>query len=239
MVDRHIVFNGINSKDLGLKLTGYSVSSPSKKKITVDIPYRNGSVDVSSIYSDYALYEEREITARFYIVSKNKAKLKADFSKILNSYVDIQGKKELKFYDQLGYIYEAEIVDSFDFDEFVNTSEVEIRFIAYPLKKGIDYEGSRKLWNTFNFEEDVLQNTIYEIEEKTTISIINPSRVVIPEIIVEKGAVVIKTKDYISPKLDIGQHIDYNFTLKSGITTIELEPEGKTKIEILFRKESL
>lgn len=240
MVDRYIIFNGVNSKDLGIKLTGYSIATPSKKTMIVDIPFRNGSVDVSSIYSDYPLYEDREITARFYIVSRNKAKLKSDFNKILNAYVDIQGRKELQFYDQLGWIYSAEIIDSFEFDEFAYASEFEIKFIASPVKVGIDYEGSRKLWDTFNFEEDILQNTIYEVDTRQSFKLINIGRVNIPTILVLEGAVSLSNGIYATPRLQQGEHIDYNFKLEHGENTITVATDGNpAKVEIVFRKETI
>ena len=97
------------------------------------------------------------------------------------------------------------------------------------------FEGNN-LWDSFNFESDVLQDTKFTVNGYSNVNIYNSSAIDIePTIIASSNFEIIKdNKKYV---VESGTSKDYRFKLKKGDNNITLKGNGT--IEFRFRKEVL
>ena len=232
-----VMFNGKKSyDDFQLGLESISIQPPSKKKIKESVPFMNGSYDFSTIGSSgEPVYSERNIKARFNLFEKSRDLLYIKYSNVLEWLLDT-GQDQLIFTDMPDYYYLAEVENAPSFEEVISRLGImEVEFVAEPFKYGADYEGDGKLWDTFCFETDALQNTSFDVAGSLNIVVVNTGRSIIPQVIVSGDmscilngytAVFITAKDK-----------DYKFKLQPGENQITINGTGN--IEFKFRKEVL
>ena len=122
-----------------------------------------------------------------------------------------------------------------EFEDLVSKGKLKAIFSAYPFKISTTYEGNN-LWDTFNFEVDVLQGTKFTVNGISNVNIYNPSAIDIEPTIIALSnfEIVLDNKKYI---VESGISKDYRFKLKKGNNNITLKGNGT--IEFRFRKEVL
>lgn len=230
-----ISYEGKHSfNDLGLTvLNTRIIETPSKIKITETIPFMNGSYDFSNLYGNNC-YTERKLEYEFLVKADSRQKLE-----YLRMYIDNwllgTNKKTVLMDDNLkGYYYLAEC-ESVDYEDLVKNGKIKAIFTAYPFKIRDCYEGNN-LWDSFNFELDVLQDTKFTVNGSSNVNIYNSSAIDIePTIIASSNFEIIKdNKKYV---VESGTSKDYRFKLKKGDNNITLKGNGT--IEFRFRKEVL
>lgn len=231
------MFNGKKSyDDFQLGLESISIQPPSKKKIKESVPFMNGSYDFSTIGSSgEPVYSERSIKVKFNLFEKNRNFLYIKYSNVLEWLLDA-GQAQLIFTDMPNYYYLAEVENAPSFEEVISRLGImEIEFVAEPFKYGIDYEGDGKLWDTFCFDTDALQDSIFNVNGSITRTIINTGRVIIPQVIVSSN-MSCTTNGYTANFTTI-KDTDYKFKLQPGENNITISGTGN--IEFRFRKEVL
>ena len=230
-----ITYNNKHSfNDLGLTILNTRViETPSKIKVTQTIPFSNITYDFSNLYGSNC-YTERKLEYEFLIKANSSVQLEFKRMQIENWLLSSNGKSEL-FDDNIeGYYYNAECIST-DFEDMNNIGKLKAIFTAYPFKISSEYEGNN-LWDSFNFELDVLQDTKFTVNGTSSVSIYNSSVIdVEPEIIASNGfEITLDNKKY---TVETGVSKDYRFKLKSGINNLTLKGNGT--IEFRFRKEVL
>ena len=230
-----ITYNNKHSfNDLGLTVLNTRViETPSKIKITETVPFMNGSYDFSNLYGGNC-YNERTLEYEFLMKANSSSELEFKRMSIEDWLLSPNTKIPL-FDDNIpGYYYKAECV-SVEFEDLVNKGKLKAIFSAYPFKISTTYEGNN-LWDTFNFEVDVLQDTKFTVNGISNVNIYNPSAIDIePTIIASSNfEIVLDNKKYI---VESGTSKDYRFKLKKGNNNITLKGNGT--IEFRFRKEVL
>ena len=231
---RGVTFNGKHNKDFNIAMERKSIQSPSKKKIKDSVPFMSGSYDFSTIGSNGEItYNEREITVTFGLPANNKEQLQVLYSKILEWLVDV-GKQKLIFDDIKDYYYMAEVEDVTSFEQTMEFGKLEVKFVANPFKYSIYYIGN-DIWDTFNFEEDRVQDVSFDIVSNATISLYNPGRTVRPIINCSSPMTLIQNGK--SHNLLIGDNKLYGLYLISQANTLIINGTGR--ITFTFRKESL
>ena len=230
-----ITYNNKHSfNDLGLTVLNTRViETPSKIKITETIPFMNGSYDFSNLYGGNC-YTERKLEYEFLIKANNSMELEFKRMSVENWLLSSNSKTKL-FDDNIpNYYYLAEC-ESIDFEDLNNMGKLKAYFIAYPFKISEAYEGNN-LWDSFNFESDVLQDTKFTVNGYANVNIYNSSAIDIePAIIASSEFEIIKdSKKFI---VEAGESKDYRFKLKKGNNNITLKGNGT--IEFRFRKEVL
>ena len=230
-----IVFNGKHSfNDMRLKrINATEHKAPTKNKIQQTIPFMNGSYDFSNIYGGNT-YSDRELTYSFLVEVDNEEAMNYKKISIENWLLGANKKTILIDEDLKGYYYLAECID-IDFDNYYSFGLIDVTFTAYPFKISSSYEGNN-LWDSFNFELDVLQDTKFTVNGSSNVTIYNSSAIDIePTIIASSNFEIIKdNKKYI---VESGTSKDYRFKLKKGNNNITLKGNGT--IEFRFRKEVL
>ena len=158
--------------DFGIKILSRSISIPSKRKIKDTVPFMNGSYDFSLLYGEQT-YDEREITYTFSLPKKDKVKLNMLKIKIIEWLYD--GIQSKLYDDQIpGFYFLAECT-GIDYDEsFYNYAQLTVSFTAYPFKISTLQDG-HDIWNEFNFELDIVQNTKFNVIENESITLYNNS----------------------------------------------------------------
>lgn len=238
-MNHNFTYNGKNSlKDFGVVIESYSITSPKKKKILVDIPYASSDLDFSYMLSDENLYEDRIISVDCSIVCVSRQEMRDRIGKITSWLLGTKGKQELKFSSEQ-ITYQAEVREAIDYSPFDRACTFSINFTANPYRIGHCPEGSKKEWDCFNFNEDVLQESIFSLDKNSkNVELINVGRSLIPTIIV-KGADVKVTLNGYSTTVSAGEVYNYNMLLKNGINKITISSTGQATIEFLWRKETL
>ena len=171
-----ITFLGKHSyRDFGLSLApGKSIGNPDKEKITVKVPFSNTEYDFSMAYGSQP-YTTRELSYPFNIYvpgQSKKQEMNSKRTQILNWLMNSGGKQRL--YDDAfpGYYFLAEAESGASFKENYVDGILEVTFRAYPFMISEIEEGNQ-IWDTFNFNLDVMQDVEYTISGVETITLIN------------------------------------------------------------------
>ena len=230
-----ITYNNKHSfKDLGLTvLNTRAIETPSKIKITETVPFMSGSYDFSNLYGSNC-YTERQLEYEFLIKARNSTELEFKRMEVDQWLLSSNSKTQL-FDDNIpGYYYLAECI-SVEFEDLVNTGKLKAIFTAYPFRIGEVCEGD-SLWDNFNFELDVLQDTKFTVNGSSSVNIYNPSIIDIEPSIIASSQfeIVLDNKKY---TFGYGASKDYRFKFKPGNNNLILKGNGT--IEFKFRKEVL
>jgi predicted phage tail component-like protein len=230
-----ITFNGKHSyNDFNLIMNSKIINTPSKKKIKEGAPGMNSVYDFSTVASSGEIvYNQRAIVVNFTLICDSKSQLHSQLNKITEWIQDI-GQSQLIFDDIKDYYFMAELEDSISIVEEDDTVEITINFVAEPFKTGIDTVNNI-LWDTFNFEEDYLQDTEFDVFGTRIATIYNPGRLVMP--IINCSANMSIVKDDITYNLVTGDNNIYGLKLKNGANNIVVNGTGH--IKFIFRKVSL
>lgn len=233
---KQITFNNRKSyDDFGFTIESYSIQPPSKKKIKEAVPFMNGSYDFSTVGSSGEIvYTERDISLVLNLHGKSRAHLLQKYSEALEWLIGT-GKSPLIISDIPDVFFSAEVENAPSFETVLKRNgKLGIVFVADPFKSGNEYEGD-KLWDTFNFETDYLQDTVFTVGGSRTATIYNPGRTVIP-VINCSAAMTVKANGY-TLNCSKGDNRDYRLKLLNGANTVTINGTGTVKIN--FRKELL
>lgn len=231
----NIIFNkkhSLNDMQL-IRIKSTEHKHPSKIKVKEKIPFMNGEYDFSNLYN-CSCYEERKLTYSFLVEVDEVFKMNYKKIEIENWLMGTNQKSKLIDERLKGYYYLAECTD-INFENYYSFGLIDVTFTAYPFKIGEAYEGNN-LWDSFNFELDVLQDTKFTVNGSSSVNIYNSSAIDIePAIIASSEFEIIKdSKKFI---VEAGESKDYRFKLKKGENNITLKGNGT--IEFRFRKEVL
>jgi predicted phage tail component-like protein len=231
---RGFTFNGKHNRDMNVVMHSKSIQPPPKKKIKDTVPFMNGSYDFSTWGSNgEQLYSEREITIVLGLPADTKEQLQVLYSKTLE-WLEDTGQQQLIFDVIPDYYYLAELEEASSFQEVMEFGLLTIKMITYPFKKSINYVGD-DIWDTFNFEEDVVQYNQFTISGSSKIVIYNPGRSVNPIInCTSEMVITIGDKNF---NLQIGDNNFFGLRLANGNNIIDVVGDGK--IKFIFRKESI
>lgn len=219
--------------DFGIKILSRSISIPSKRKIKDTVPFMNGSYDFSLLYGEQT-YDEREITYTFSLPKKDKVKLNMLKIKIIEWLYD--GIQSKIYDDQFpNFHFLAECTD-IDYDEsFYNYAQLTATFIAYPFKISTLQDG-HDIWDEFNFELDMIQDTKFDVIGSKSITLYNNSIIgIYPTVICDNNFEVIKNG--ITYSFTLGEVKSFNFKLDKGENNLLLKGNGA--IEFKWSKEVL
>jgi predicted phage tail component-like protein len=228
-------FNGKhNYTDFGVLMESKTIFPPSKKKTKSSVPFMNGSYDFSTVATGGdVVFNERKIEVVMSLTAWSKEQLLSLYSNVLEWIADT-GQQQLIFDDIPECFFLAEVEEAADFEEVASFGKMKVTFVAEPFKQGLNYEGSN-IWDTFNFETDVLQDVEFDIVTSGTITLVNVGRVVTPVINVDAAMTAyLNSKEY---NLSPGDNSFFGFKLANGSNTIAVTGTGR--IKFIFRKESL
>lgn len=217
--------------DFSLILNSKKIGTPSKKKIKTDIPGMNGVYDFSTVASSGEIvYTQRPLELNFTLMSYSKTGLHSALTRVIEWLQDApQGP--LIFDDIAYYYFMAEVEDGPQINEEHNIAEISVKFIAEPFKTSLAYVGN-DLWDTFNFEEDVMQADEFDVVGTKTVSLYNPGRLITPLINCSTAmSIVFGGKTY---PLIAGDNTPFGMKLLNGPNSLVINGSGT--LSVLFRK---
>lgn len=232
-----LIYNGKHSwNDFHITVAEKKILPPSKVKIKESVPFMNGSYDFSTIGSGgEPIFSEREIDVKFTFPTHSKIKLQAKYDEVLEWLQDTSSKQQLIFDDMPDYYFWAEIEAAGDFEEVLTFGNLTVKFVAQPFKTGVSEEGTDQLWDSFNFETDVMQDTEFDVSGSKDIIIINVGRNVYPVINASTAmSITLNNKTY---NIVTGDNNIYGFKLQPGGNSISITGTGH--IKFIFRKQVL
>ena len=231
---RGFTFNGKHNTEMNAVMHSKSIQPPPKKKIKESVPFMHGSYDFSTVGSNGEIvYSEREITIILGLPSNTKEKLQTLYSSVLE-WLEDTPRQELRFDVIKDYYYLAEVEEVSSFAELMSFGTLTVKFTAYPFKLSIDYVGD-DIWDTFNFEEDIVQSNEFDVVGTKNITLYNPGRLITPIINCSSAMTLIKgSKSY---NLLVGNNRPYSFKLDSLYNNITINGTGR--IHFMFRKEKI
>lgn len=168
MAIKNVNYNEKNMFDeYGVLLQHSSIGIPTPKMEYLDVPLRDGSIELTEVLSDRVNYNDRTITDTFKYVGDRFASV---CHNITNA---IHGQKVQIIYDDDPNFYYSGRVTNVSENEFTRGGTIEVQVTCEPFKTEITDAHEAWLWDTFDFEEgitnDLTGNTegsdVYTIED--------------------------------------------------------------------------
>ena len=158
-------FNGHHSSEFDMRvLNNKAVTYPTKNKVTVSVPYRNGVIDLSDVYGD-STFGERTITFPCVIPYgyANSEELYTRWTQIVNWLMSTPTKAMLRDDVMASYYYLGEVQAAPTLTEGSVKSTFTVVFQCDPFRYHPANTGD--LWDPFNFELDYAQETGFKVED--------------------------------------------------------------------------
>ena len=151
----YILFDNINTyRDFGLIVQDIFISEPPVKEEYVDIPGGDGKLDFSTALTGDVKYDNR--TIRIELAKSKKENCYCEYSKIQNA---LHGKnmkiilsKDPNFY----YIGKVKVKD---FERYTVLQNIVIECDVEPYKYDLTSSAEDWLWDPFNFEDGIINET--------------------------------------------------------------------------------
>ncbi len=210
-----VSFGGLRSDtDLGLLLYSKKISPPKARTITVEVPGRDGSLDITEALTGRVMYEDREISFVFRVPNPKEQWVEV-YSDVLNM---VHGQRmDIILDDDPDNIYTGRVsVDNFSTNR--NLAEIGVKCIVAPKK-------SNK--NSFS--------KTYAISDSKTVTIQNNGIAVVPTITAEKEMEV--TFDGTIYHLSPGKNRIFDILFPKGSSKITFIGNGNVTVE--FKVQSL
>lgn len=223
-------FNGKHTwKDFKLGINDREIGNPNKRKVKHTPPFSNREIDFSELYGGQ-VYSPRTLRYELNIISDSNLYMNITKTKIINWLLNSEGQKRL-FDDELpNYYFLAEVENGPEFQKsWRKGGPLVVEFIAYPFMIHELPEGN-DIWDTFNFELDVAQQTNFDVNGTKDIVLINSGTPdVVPKITSNSSFSIIShgKRIVVSP----GTTESARFVLKSGENHLRLEGDGHIEFE--------
>ena len=218
-------FNDHHSSDFGLRvLNSKSMTLPNKTKVTVQLPYSDGVVDLSNVYGNNN-FGERTITfpCRLPVGYNNREQLYSILTKITNWLMSPAGKIRLGDDVMSDFYYLAEVEHGPQIQEFSVYTNITIVFQCYPYR--FHRANNEDLWDPFRFDWDIAQNTKFDVKGTQNILLISGSNTTVPLNIDASAGfqLIINNQAFPIPK---GITNNYDIVIKPGENNITIKGTG-------------
>lgn len=148
-----IAFDGKHSfKDYGLILNEKVIGSPSVKTYEIEVPYRDGKIDVTGKTNGQICYDNRSLRFEFTCLEPPRQWPKM-YSELLNTF---HGQKmRVICDDDIAFYYVARLnVNQWESDK--NIGKIVIEGDAEPYKYDVSSSDVDWEWDTFDFEDGII-----------------------------------------------------------------------------------
>lgn len=208
--------------DFGFAINDIQIGLPGQNIITESVPFQNGFYDFTEMNGE-TTYSERKIKITFYqndIKDYRRDRLNMIYSNIVN-WLMSAGASKLKL-TWLEGLFTARVNDISDIDLLEKRGIIEVEFLCQPFRQWENYE-SDFIWDTFNFETDVVQG-LYEVDGELEVTLVNLSIHKVKPLIVASAEMEVE-------KISNGLGVKY--VVKKGNTDNLIElAKGENKIKI-------
>lgn len=221
-----VTFDDIHSyKDLGLILSKVVISSPEPKTKIVSVPGRNGIIDMSEVVSGNTRYKNR--TIEFTFSSNKKVKDWLNEISIIRNKIAGLRKRIVIDYDAAFYWYGRIIDVSQDISNSVES--IIVTASVDPYKYSITTSAEDWLWDPFDFEQSVINETAdLVVDESLEVSIIASKKWENPIVISDSDMTVEFNGNTYQVKS--GSQVMYDIILQEGENILTFTGNGNVTI---------
>lgn len=214
--------------DFGLILSSKVISPPKPQLIKVEVPLRDGAIDLTESLTGDVKYKERMITLTFNVIDPVKT-WSAKISEIENY---LHGKRlKIIFDDDIAFYYIGRVsVNQWTSDKSIGTLvlDCEVEPFKYDiLSSAVDWE-----WDIFDFEEGII-NEMGEliIKGELTVSLICRRKRMFPVFTASTAMTV--TFDGETYSLKAGEQKIYGIFLCEGENELTFKGNGTISIDYI------
>ena len=201
------------------------ISFPKVKESVVDIPGADSELDLSEVLTGDVKYKTRDIKLVFY--KKNIKNWKKYLTEIA-SYLHGQ-KLKIIFDDDLNYYYIGRCsLNPLELDEKIGKITIDAK--CDPYKYYITSTTEDWFWDSFNFDEDIIQEySELEVENELEINLINSRKRVVPTFTVSSNMEIEFENNTYNLVSGVNKILDIE--LKEGNNNIKITGTGTISIE--------
>jgi len=234
MLKEGIVFNGFDTREYGMRLTGRSAPTPDEKEKKESVPFAHGSYDFSAILGE-RLFENRPLTYTFVVPMRDYDRRKYSQTtlenKLMRGQIGILTDTHAPDYYYRGKCVSVSTTDNWEEMKL----DITVEFDCYPFKISEQPEGDI-LWDSFNFELDTLQPVEFNIDGSETIELINPGTPSVSPEVTASSEMAIQSGNQLFT-FPAGTNTNRSLRLQTGENTLTITGNGT--IKFTFRKEMI
>ncbi|MFT8491557.1 phage tail domain-containing protein [Oenococcus sicerae] len=225
--DYGFTFNGHHSSEFGIKvLNTKSMTLPAKTKVTVQVPYANGLLDLSGAYGNNSFGERTLVfPCEIKVGYNNMNMLYAKIEKIINWLTSPAGKSKLVDDALPGFYYMAEVQNAPTIQEKSVYSTISVEFTCYPYRFH-EVLGSDE-WDPFDFETDVAQNTVFSIDGVRNVPLINNGSSDIDLNVIADANLSVSLNGNEFESISAGESHVFEPKLQCGINIVKIKGNGE------------
>lgn len=216
-------------RDYGLILSEKDMGAPEARTNLVDVPCRDGSIDMTESVTKGIKYKDRTIKLTFYFPAKDKAEWSGKMSELQNA---LNGQKmSLIFDDDIAYYYTGRLNVN-TWESVGNTGKIVIDAVCEPFKYDLTSSAAEWLWDSFDFETGVINESgNIEVNGTATIVIIGRRKRSYPIITVSSEMTVKYNSETVNLKK--GENKVYDFILEEGENALTFTGTGTVSVDYI------
>lgn len=212
-------------EDFGLILQKKDLPFPNPKVEEVEVPGRNGTIDLTESLTDDVMFENRTVTFTFAVLDAISYWSNA-MSQLAN-YLHGRKMKITLDADKTFYFYGRCKINEFKSQKRLGTIVVECDCEPYKIEE--NGAGEPWLWDTFSFVNGIIHVNEIEVSGSATVNLLNRRKVVSPTFTCSAEMTVIFNGN--TYNLPLGKTKVYDIRLHEGDNFIEINGNGTVKIE--------
>lgn len=212
--------------DFGLILSSQVISPPEPKLNLVEVPMRNGSIDLTETLSGEVKYEDRKITLTFSVIDPRRT-WAYQISKIQN-YLHGQRMKIIFDEDKAFYYIGRVSVNTWTSNQGIG--KLVLTCTVDPFKYDISSSSEDWLWDPFDFEVGIINETKdISVSGTATVTLIGRSKGNVPVFTASEAMTL--TFEGIDYELQQGSQKFYELLLKEGENELTFTGNGTITID--------
>lgn len=214
--------------DLGLILSSKEIGSPEAKIYEIDVPYRDGKIDVTEKTTGQVSYNNRHLKFTFSCIDPVNT-WSSKYSQLLNLF---NGKKmHVICDDDASFYYVARLkVNKWESDKTIG--KIVIDGDAEPYKYDVNSSTVDWEWDIFDFEEGII-NEMNEliISGERTVTLICRGKRMFPTFIVSSTMTVTYKNE--THNLKAGSQKIFDFFFEEGENVLTFKGNGTVSIDYI------
>lgn len=228
-----VIFNKFNSDNFGLKQLTRSIGALQEQEITESIPGVQGTVDYSMMFGQ-RLFQPQTITYTFQKHIYDAVERARQETLIRNSLSRFGLSRLYDSYIPENYYFLAKCNPTITNDVQYQKLTVSLTFTCNPPFMFCEIAEGNDVWDTFNFDYDVSQDTRFTVKNSDVVTLINPGSATVQPKITVTGTVSV-TANGNTVNFTAGTYANTLIYLLPGINSLTLTGTGTISFE--FYKE--
>lgn len=211
--------------DFGLIYSSKTIGPATPQTKLVEVPGRNGPIDMTEVVSGCVKYEARPLSVTFY-TKKTVNHYQAILSELQNY---LQGQKmKIIFDDDIAFYWIGRpVVDSMECDG--SLGKIVISAVVDPYKYTVQSSMEDWLWDPFDFEQSIINELAeMKVNGSLRVEILGEKKYANP-IIIASNAMTVDFEGSIY-NVKQGSQVMYDIILKEGSNILIFEGNGTVSI---------